>query len=251
MNSLAEPTSPQRVPFLFALLKNLLFVQNIASFVLSRVPPVIEHNLGKYQALRKAFYLTALEQLQGDYLEFGVFTGSSFIFAMNMNLRLKAMGRTTTRFFGYDSFAGFGPVGAGEEHPFYSDSNFAVNEAKVVRNIKRRSSGQHFELIKGYFEATLAGKTAKDVGVAKTRVALIDCDLKNASRLALDYLKPTLQEGSVLIMDDFFSYRGVSDLGTAGAFHEFCAANPNIEFRRVFDYGFGGVGYIVSRFFND
>ena len=42
---------------------------------------MVEHNLGKYHALKKAFYLTALENLHEDYLEFGVFTGGSFVFA--------------------------------------------------------------------------------------------------------------------------------------------------------------------------
>lgn len=242
----ASNTEQARTPVLVAILKNFLFMQNIASFILSRISPTIEHNVQKYQALRKAFYLTALEHLKGDYLEFGVFTGSSFVFALRINRRLKALGDFGTRFFGFDSFSGFGKVDEKEKHPFYLDINFSVNQERVMRNIRNHGRGEKIELIKGYFENTLAGKSATDVGVKAARVVLIDCDLQNASMLALQYAKPVLQLGTVVLLDDFFSYKGSETRGTAGAFNEFCEANPQIKFRRIFDYGYGGVGYIVS-----
>lgn len=235
-----------KFPVMISILKNFLFFQNVASFVLSKIPATVEHNIQKYQALRKAFYLTALEQLHGDYLEFGVFTGSSFVYALRVSRKFRFLGKVGTRFFGFDSFAGFGKVGEDDSHPFYLDSNFAVNEGKIIRNIKRHAKDQKVELIKGYFENTLEGHSPSEFGIKLARVILIDCDLKVASKLALNYVKPILQAGTVIVLDDFFSYKGNSSLGTAGAFHEFIKANPHICFRRMFDYGYGGVVYIVS-----
>ena len=70
---------------LLNIIKNNLFLQNIVANIFSRFPPVIEHNLAKYSAIKKAMYQTALEHTYGSYIEFGVFTGSSFNFAMKIN----------------------------------------------------------------------------------------------------------------------------------------------------------------------
>src|ERR1035438_4633356 len=113
-------------------LKNNLFFQNTASYVHSKIPSMVEHNWQKYGALKKAFHLTAMEHLEGDYLEFGVFTGSSFVFAMRIHRQLKFVADLPTKFYGFDSFSGFGKVTEGDRHPLYLDSIFKVDEKKVI-----------------------------------------------------------------------------------------------------------------------
>jgi O-methyltransferase len=108
------------------------FFQNFVASLYSRVPAMVEHNLGKYLALKKALYLTSLERLEGDYLEFGVFTGSSFVFTIKSNRQMRAISDTKTRFFGFDSFSGFGTVSATDQHPFYQDNTFSVDAQKVI-----------------------------------------------------------------------------------------------------------------------
>ena len=34
--------------------------------------------------------------------------------------------------------------------------------------------------------------------------------------------------------------------GVAGAFEAFKAKNPNLVFRRIFDYGYGGQGFVLA-----
>lgn len=45
-------------------------------------------------------------------------------------------------------------------------------------------------------------------------------------------------------MDDFYSYRGAPDLGVSGAYNHLCRENAHIKTRKLFDYGYGGVGII-------
>lgn len=231
---------------LITFLKNSFFIPNFVSWLVTRVPAVVDHNLGKYGAIKKAFYLTGLEQLEGDYLEFGVFTGSSFVCALRAHKSLSFLGKIKTEFYGFDSFSGFGEVSGNDKHPFYQDSIFSVNEKKVVRNIQKKAGNLPVHIIPGYFEDTLKGKTAGSLGVKKARVILIDCDLKDPTVLSLDFLAPVLQKGTIVIMDDFFSYKGDEDKGVAGGFFEFCKRNTNISWRKVYDYGYGGVAYMVS-----
>ncbi len=87
---------------MFQFLSKLYFLQNMLSLLVSKLSPVLIHNIVKYFAVKKAFYLTSLEELDGDYLEFGVFTGSSFVCALNCYKSIK--NRKSMRFFGFDSF---------------------------------------------------------------------------------------------------------------------------------------------------
>ncbi|MBX9667475.1 MAG: TylF/MycF family methyltransferase [Candidatus Obscuribacterales bacterium] len=231
---------------LIEVLKNNLFLQNLAAKIYSLTPCFIEHNLGKYRAIKKAFFLTALEQLEGDYLEFGVFTGSSFVYAMQIHQKLKGLSTKETRFFGFDSFEGFGEVQSYDAHPFYKTDTFKVDSKRTLANIKKHAGKLETHLVKGFFRDSIKGKSTTDLGISKARVIFIDCDLKEASSLALEFAKPSLQVGTVLIMDDFFAYRGDATLGVCGAFEEFNAANSNFRWRQVGDYGYGGVVYVLS-----
>jgi hypothetical protein len=59
----------------FGFLSKLEFLQDWVSSLISGINPAIVHNLEKYHTLRKVHYLSAIENVEGDYLEFGVFTG--------------------------------------------------------------------------------------------------------------------------------------------------------------------------------
>ena len=53
-------------------------------------------------------YITAHDKTFGSYLEFGVFTGSSFNFAMKINKRLDSLLEDSKcDFYGFDSFDGW------------------------------------------------------------------------------------------------------------------------------------------------
>ncbi len=232
---------------LISFLKNNLFMQNLAARMISAVPCVVEHNIEKYKAIKKAMYLTALEQLPGDYLEFGVFTGSSFVFAMHIHRKLQYLSKHPTKFYGFDSFEGFGEVQEVDTHPFYTNDTFRVDANKVISNIKKQGRGCQIELVKGYFNESIKGRSASSMGIEKSRVIFIDCDLKAPSAVALEFIKPTLQQGTILIMDDFYSYKGDPSLGVCGAFEDFNRSFTNIEWRRIFDYGYGGAAFILAR----
>ena len=70
---------------LLSFIKNNLFVQNFFSSLNVLWHPFLEHTLSKYTAIKKAMYMNYHHTTLGDYLEFGVFTGSSFNFAMKID----------------------------------------------------------------------------------------------------------------------------------------------------------------------
>jgi hypothetical protein len=224
-------------------------LQNWLAKLIAWIPPAAGHNIGKYFALKKAFYLTSLEGIPGDYLEFGVFTGSSLFAAMEFSRDSIVPRPEPVRYFGFDSFSGFGTLNENEKsHPFFQDSFFKTDMKSVQTRLRKSLKDKsRLKLIEGFFENTLKDKNPADYGIKLASVILIDCDTFSAATLVFDFIKPTLQEGTIIIIDDFFGYKGASTAGTYGAFLKSKADQPQWTLRRMFDYGYGGTAYIVSK----
>jgi O-methyltransferase len=72
----------------FGFLSQLEFLQDWLLSQIFGINPIVVHNLDNYHTLRKAHYLSAIDNVSGDYLEFGVFTGSSFFHSMRCFTKL-------------------------------------------------------------------------------------------------------------------------------------------------------------------
>jgi len=72
----------------FGFLSKLEFLQDWVSSLISGINSAIVHNLEKCHTLRKVHYLYAIENVEGDHLEFGVFTESSFCHSMRCRTKL-------------------------------------------------------------------------------------------------------------------------------------------------------------------
>lgn len=229
---------------LFEIAKNSFFLQQTIIRLLKAVHPSIEHNLGKIEMLKKAFFHCHLEKIRGNYLEFGIYEGTSLYAALQLSLGLDR--KEPRKFFGFDSFdEGFKYFDQKDRHPFFKEGDFVSSYEKTRRRFRAFSQVQ---LVKGYFEKTLNDKKvlAQFQG-EKTAVLFIDCDLMNPAFLALEKTRVTLQPGTVLILDDFWAYRGNPELGTAGALKRFLKKFPRIQVRPYFHYGMGGTSFIVTR----
>jgi len=233
---------------LLYILKNNLFIQNFFSSLVVLMHPFLENTLSKYTAIKKAMFLNYHDNTIGDNLEFGVFTGSSFNFAMKINKKMEKVFKRTieTQFIGFDSFDGFGEIKQIDENPSFKSNLFKINKRKVFRNIKKNSKKQKFKLIEGFYQQTIKNKNPKDYGINKARIIMIDCDLKESTILALNFVKTLLQEGTIIIFDDFNFFKGNENKGEFGAFKDFKEQNPNIKFRRIFDYGYSGRAFVVA-----
>ena len=165
---------------------------------------------------------------------------------MKVNKKIDNLfGNSNCDFYGFDSFQGFGKIEIDDEHPRFNDRTFSVNEEKILKNIKKNAKGQKFEIIKGFFNETLL-KDPENYKIKKARVIMIDCDLKTAASLALNFSKNILQKGTIILFDDYIFYKGSEQKGEFAAFKEFKEQNPNIKFRHAFEYGYGSKAFIVT-----
>jgi O-methyltransferase len=230
----------------FELIAKLEFLQGWVSAIIAAINPAIIHNLEKYYALKKVHYLSAIENIEGDYLEFGVFTGSSFCHSIRCCNKLVPLNPDIikTKFYGFDSFSGFGKLNKDDEHPFYKDENFSTSLVEVNKRVQRISKNFPFKLVPGFFSDSLRNG-AKNMSIEKARIIFIDSDTYSSAKEALSFCIPIIQAGTFIILDDFFSYRGSESKGVYRAFNEFID-ECGIKVRCVFNYGMGGVVYVIS-----
>jgi len=230
----------------FGFLSRLGFLQNLASFFIAKLNPAVIHNLAKYMALKKVHYLSAIEEIDGDYLEFGVYNGSSFCHSLRCLRQLVRINNhvESTVCYGFDSFEGFGEFLPEDKHPFYEQINFETNYEKVDSRVKKVAKQLKYKLIKGFFNETLIVKP-DSYGIKKARIIFIDSDTYSSSAQAFRFVLPIIQKGSYVILDDYFSYKGDESKGVSRAFKEF-KEEGHLIVRHVFNYGMSGVVFIIS-----
>lgn len=229
---------------LLSLAKKSFFLQSQFINWVSRVHPSIEHNIAKIQMLKRAFYHCDLERIEGAYLEFGVFEGTSFLAALKLNERFASC--CPRNFYGFDSFdEGFKYFDDQDKHPFFKEGEFKSSLNKVLRRLRKHKNQQ---LIPGYFEETVQGKSPLQVLGRDEKVAIIfiDCDLMGPALIALTFAKTMLQPGSIVILDDYWAYKGSTELGTCGALQTFLKGQSEIKMRDYYPYGHGGMSFVVT-----
>lgn len=224
--------------------KRFSFLQNIVVNIVTSLHPSIMHNLAKIEIIKKAMWNCELEQITGWYFEFGVYEGTSLFAAIKAHKKIKST--ITRNFYGYDSFEdGFKYFNKKDKHPFFKEGDFISSYTKAKKRFKKFPNVQ---LIKGYFEETIDNGKGRDIYKDDTcAIAFIDCDLMHASLVALEYIQPILQPGSIIIIDDYYAYKGNESLGPCGAFNTFLTKYSHIKARSFADYGYGGKAFIITK----
>ena len=227
----------------FKVTSHFTFLQNTIIKLLNMIHPSMEHNIEKFLMIKKALFFCELEEIEGSYFEFGVYEGSSLFSAVNFHCKMKS--KFQRNFFGFDSFEdGFKYYSPEDIHPFFQEGDFSCSYAKVV---KRFANYSNVKLMKGLFEETIDGKSPIELfKESKCAVAFIDCDLMHPTIIALNFIKPILQKGTVLIIDDYWAYRGSQKKGTCGGLNYFIDNNPGIIIRPYVAYGHGGMSFIIE-----
>jgi predicted O-methyltransferase YrrM len=174
----------------------------------------LERMFGLYQAL---FYVIE-NNIQGDFVECGVWKGGS---AMMMALVLKKYNLTNRKLYLYDTFEGM-------SEPTELDKTAKGTEAAVLMKHQKNNKGSdtsvwcyspleevkknllstgypdaQIRYIKGKVEDTLNGQLP-----GKLALLRLDTDWYESTRIELQVLYPLLEKKGVMIIDDFGHWEG-------------------------------------------
>lgn len=166
---------------------------------------------------KQVFAAVRQTRLGGDYLEFGVYQGTSFILAANSAAR---NGLEDMRFFAFDSFAGL-PESEGK---VFSNGQFASSEDTFTTMITKAGVPiERVVKVKGFYNESLTREVKEKYALRRAAVVHIDCDLYSSTRDVLGFIASLVQPGTIVIFDDWSSFRdeqNPEDFGEAKAFNE-------------------------------
>jgi hypothetical protein len=186
-------------------------------------------------------------KVEGSYLEFGCAWGSSLI-DMNDAMRLYRE-HDNTNFFIFDSFEGLPALGGLDagQHARYEVGQFACDLDQFKRNVRRGGVNMaRVQCIKGWYDKTLTPQLKQELPIEKAAIVLIDCDLYESTVPVLDFITDYIQTGTILIFDDWYSYKGRTDLGEALAFTEWQAKHPHIRATEYHKAGRTMISFIMQ-----
>jgi len=175
--------------------------------------------------------LQRMEVVLGDYLEFGVSRGKSIAC---MHRVVKQLNLNTVRLFGFDSFQGMPPHAAWEDHGTWKPGQFASTQEATTAFLNQHDiDWGKTSLIKGWFDETLTTETMEKFGMRKASVITIDCHLYSATKAALNFSKPLIEDFAVIFFSD---WQSDDSIGEHRAYSEFLEENPHLKSRDFGEY---------------
>tara|TARA_B100000900_G_C20389511_1_gene637977 strand:+ start:124 stop:762 length:639 start_codon:yes stop_codon:yes gene_type:complete len=173
--------------------KYFLIKGRILSFLVTLFKPVSIHNYLKFQKIYNIWANIKMDEVSGDYLEFGILKGKSLLHSYRC---YKKLDLSEKNFYGFDSFQGF-PT---ENHNFFTNNNFISNSKKVRKTFKKI---KNIHIVEGFFEDTLRQRNVEDI--EQISFVFIDCDIYESALSIFPYIKKRVNPGSFIMIDDFSS----------------------------------------------
>jgi len=203
-------------------------------------------------------------QIPGDYLEFGCGSGGSLVEAYRAlaEARARVVAELTgedrahfdagaPRFFAFDSYQGLPEPGGIDTHAYrplhWKKARYSFSVDEVTQSLRRRGVDlARVRLIDGWFGNTLTEETRRAHGVSLAAMVHVDCDYYESAVLALDFVAPLVQDGTVIVFDDYNFFRGSPRLGERRAFAEWLERNPRVRAIELARDDFSRVAFYLS-----
>ncbi|OGV55843.1 MAG: hypothetical protein A2017_07520 [Lentisphaerae bacterium GWF2_44_16] len=202
----------------------------------------------KKEILMKAFRSCKCWKLPpGDYFEFGLYQGFSFINAYKM---AEVFGHGHMRFYGFDSFKGLPAdfVRSEKEMDRFEAGQFSCTEEAFRKKLEEAAVDQNrVTLIPGFYENSLNAEAKKEIGPARASVVWIDCDIYSSAMLALEFMTDFLGNGSFLIFDDWFSFGAMPGAGEMAATEDWLKKHPEIRLVEYHKFHTAGISFLVQK----
>ena len=203
------------------------------------------------QADLKKFFISCLQMLNGikgsevgDYLEFGVFNGSSIA---SMYMASKEM-KSSIRLFGFDAFEGLPADSENEDNGvwkkgFYQCFFEKTQECLMKKNVDLSS----IIWVKGWYNETLNNQTLINHNLENPGIIFIDCDTYSSSKTVLDFLAPIIKKPVIICLDDW----KLNDLDIIGegeyrSFNEFLEENSNLYAKEIPSYNRKSKSFLIN-----
>jgi predicted O-methyltransferase YrrM len=171
----------------------------------------------------------------GDYLEFGVYNGTSLAC---MHRVVEQLDVPNVRLFGFDSFEGL-PESAKDDDGGVWEPGLFRSEIEFTRQFLTNAgvNWSRVHLIKGWFSDTCTQATAVRHDLRKASLIMVDCDMYLSTRDVLSFIEPLIGDEAIIFFDDWHSL-GLDErnLGEKRAFDEFLHEHADFQTQELPTY---------------
>ena len=181
--------------------------------------------------LEKAMKYVGHSGIKGDYLEFGVWKGRSFSKAYHMSRYVKSSSLAKMQFYAFDSFQGLPEITNVTDK---TTGEFKRGDYSCdLPTFKRILQDNGVEMsrvvtVPGWYGEVLNEKTKQKLELKSAAIIFVDCDLYESAVDVLNFVTDYVVDGTVIIFDDWFCFRGDPDRGEQRAFREWLARNHHV-----------------------
>jgi len=219
--------------------------RNVLKYRLLRDVSIRSDRFGREHMVDLAVRFVKNNRIEGSYLEFGVWRGSTFA-QFHHTLRRY---RIRAAMYAFDSFAGL-PEPRGLDRPPghepFRAGQFSCSEQEFIAELRgRRVQDDAYTIVPGFYDRTLTAELARQLDLSRAALVWIDSVLYESAEPVLDFIAPLLQDGAILMFNDFFRFRGSPQLGERKAFDEFQREHPEIAITDYAKFGSVGQAFIV------
>ncbi len=182
----------------------------------------------------------------GDYFEFGLYRGHSFWATQQAATRNR---NPSMRFFGFDSFEGLPEIeGNDRKAGIFVPGDYRATRPEVERRLTEHGfDWDRAVLIEGFFDQSLTPELKSRHAMSSAALVNVDCDLYQSTVPVLDFVADLLQDGTIVLFDDWYAFAEADDRGEPRAFREFLAARPDWSAERRQRYGRYGQAFVMRR----
>ena len=209
------------------------------------------------RAFKKFIRFINYEVVEGDILEFGVYTGRSLAILQQLNddyykneNKVNSNCKVNRLIYGFDSFEGLQNT---DGHLRWKKNMFKVNhsyhptikenELVTTKKVEDFFSSMNLKkpiIMKGFFNTL-------DLNcIEKVALCHIDCDLYESTKDALNLIKDKLVDGSIIAFDDWFNNKANPNKGEMKAYNEFLEENKHIHSTTFEIYGTFCKAFVIN-----
>ena len=148
-------------------------------------------------------------------------------------------------FYAFDRFEGMPENQENNENFLQGSFKGTIENVKLEGNKIGMHECDSIKYFKGEFSEAYKQQPTVLEGLQPAAIVNIDSDLYQSASDALKIVRPKLQQGTILMMDDWNCFSAGNNYGERRALREFLDKNNNIETEKYFSYSFEGQSFIV------
>jgi O-methyltransferase len=139
------------------------------------------------------------------------------------------------------------PAGEAIRAADYDPGAFACSEPEFLRNIRQHGLDMDRVItVPGMYDVSLTQEVKARHQLKRAAMIFIDCDLYESTVPVLDFVTDLVDQGTIIIFQDWFRFKGSPSHGEQRACAEWLAKNPQLELIEHWREGAQAVSFFVN-----